>query len=227
MSYKSVQVGLSGSSALVTATFRALQKHYHLSLEDLGLTQQSKASLLIFSITLDKVFKTGLPDVFLSIEQEELGIRAGLQDRVIQAFGGLVHMDFTNPESKTYTPVNPALLPSLYLVYNIAAGGESGQVHSTVRERWANCDQEVIEAMNELAALADQAVQCLEKQDYSLLASLMDSNFDIRRRLYGDAVVGAGNIAVIELARRNNISAKFCGSGGAIICLPKHASGRW
>jgi glucuronokinase len=202
-------VGLSGSSALVTATFRVLQRHYNLSLADLGLNQHS------------------FPDVLLRIEQEELGIRAGLQDRVIQAFGGVVHMNFTDPESKTYTPIDPALLPCFYLVYNIAAGGESGQVHSTVRERWANGDQEVIEAMSKLAALADQAVQVLEERDYTALASLMDSNFNIRRRLYGDAVVGEGNLAVVEMARRNDMGAKFCGSGGAIICLPRHTNGVW
>ena len=35
------------------------------------------------------------PSLVLSIEQQELGINAGLQDRVIQAYGGLlVYMDF-------------------------------------------------------------------------------------------------------------------------------------
>ena len=31
----------------------------------------------------------------LSVEVKELGINAGLQDRVIQAYGGLVFMDFS------------------------------------------------------------------------------------------------------------------------------------
>lgn len=31
----------------------------------------------------------------LSVETRELGINAGLQDRVIQAYGGLVYMDFS------------------------------------------------------------------------------------------------------------------------------------
>lgn len=211
----------------MTATFRVLQKHYNLSLADLGLNQQSRDREYLQPSLFLMIMHVGFPDVLLRIEQEELGIRAGLQDRVIQAYGGVVHMDFTNPELKTYTPIHPALLPCFYLVYNIAAGGESGQVHSTVRERWANGDQEVVDAMSELASLADQAAQCLEKGDYFTLASLMDSNFNIRRRLYGDAVVGEGNLAVIELARQNNMGAKFCGSGGAVICLSKHANGGW
>jgi glucuronokinase len=34
------------------------------------------------------------PMLVLSVEKEELGIGAGLQDRVIQVYEGLVYMDF-------------------------------------------------------------------------------------------------------------------------------------
>ena len=34
------------------------------------------------------------PSFVLSIERDELGIAAGLQDRVIQVYEGLVYMDF-------------------------------------------------------------------------------------------------------------------------------------
>lgn len=113
-------VGLSGSSAIVTATFFGLCKFYCLDIEgDL------------------KIPKTRLPQVILDIENVELGIAAGLQDRVIQVYGGLVHMDFADVASKghgAYTPLDPALLPALYLVWNAAAAGDSGKVHSTVRQ---------------------------------------------------------------------------------------------
>lgn len=253
------QVGLSGSSAIVVATFRALMEYYQVSLSDIALTPGE------------------LAQVILDVERSELGISAGLQDRVVQSVGGLVHMDFscftpashtsssaslsvssdvsianvstvsannssssglfpsllspmkfmnrsatvaaqvsvndtndknsnnsqTNPNpnpnkivsqktsaqqstnspitpNKTlkelvvnkdgtlsstsvqspgtpsvfpskllasnsipsiqtgiYTSLNPTLLPPLYLAYNTVAGGDSGQVHSTVKERWA------------------------------------------------------------------------------------------
>jgi glucuronokinase len=94
--------------------------------------------------------------VILNIEKVELGISAGLQDRVIQTYGGLVHMDFTRPvmptpvpvgdasdtaaaaaaTSSPYTELDPALLPEMYLAYhgnagkskskNVAAEGDSG-----------------------------------------------------------------------------------------------------
>jgi len=73
-------VGLSGSSAIIVATFNALLRYYGLSLDDLHIAQED------------------YPEVILSIERDELGISAGLQDRVIQTYGGLVHMDFTRSE---------------------------------------------------------------------------------------------------------------------------------
>ena len=53
-----------------------------------------------------------------------MGISAGLQDRVIQTYGGVVHMDFspTANTSSPYTPLDAALLPDLYLAYDMHAG---------------------------------------------------------------------------------------------------------
>ena len=68
-----------------------------------------------------------LPQVILDIERRELGISAGLQDRVIQTYEGLVHMDFSEDVMKSrgtgiYTELSPSLLPPLYLAYNTAVG---------------------------------------------------------------------------------------------------------
>src|ERR1017187_5997786 len=64
-------VGLAGSSAIVVATFRALMKFYE------------------YEIPLHLQ-----PQLVLSVEKDELGINAGLQDRVIQTHEGIVYMDF-------------------------------------------------------------------------------------------------------------------------------------
>jgi glucuronokinase len=93
------------------------------------------------------------PQLILDIESVELGIAAGLQDRVIQTYGGLVHMDFgveARQGSNTggrYTPLDASLLPEMYLVYNIDLGGDSGGVHATVKERWLQGDVEVQEGI--------------------------------------------------------------------------------
>lgn len=61
--------------------------------------------------------------MILNIEKVELGISAGLQDRVIQTYGGLVHMNFSEPDLESpYTAVDPALLPDMYLAYDAHAG---------------------------------------------------------------------------------------------------------
>jgi len=68
------QVGLAGSSAICTACFKAL--------------------LAFYSLTESEFQKPICPKFVLSVEHDELGINAGLQDRVVQVYGGLVYMDF-------------------------------------------------------------------------------------------------------------------------------------
>src|SRR5262245_23246145 len=65
------QVGLAGSSAIIVATLRCLMEFYGVQLP---LEVQ--------------------PTFVLLVEQEELGIAVGLQDRVVQVYEGLVYMDF-------------------------------------------------------------------------------------------------------------------------------------
>ena len=65
------QVGMAGSSAIIVATLRCLMEFYGV---EIPLHVQ--------------------PSLVLSVETEELGIAAGLQDRVIQCYEGLVYMDF-------------------------------------------------------------------------------------------------------------------------------------
>lgn len=207
-------VGLSGSSALVIATFRALARFYSLDLAAL------------------QILPSELPTLMLDVERKELGISAGLQDRVIQVFGGLVHMDFsagpTGPLGLTggvYSPVDPALLPPLYLAYNTRVGGDSGTVHSTVKERWAQRDPELVAGMRALGGYADEALGALQRGDAQALAELMDRNFAMRRQLYGDDVVGEKNILMTQMAQAMGLAAKFTGSGGALVCMRADGQG--
>jgi len=47
----------------------------------------------------------------------------------------------------------------------------------------------------------------------------MDKNFEQRRILYGDACLGDDNLKMISIAKEHGASAKFSGSGGAIVGL--------
>jgi hypothetical protein len=53
----------------------------------------------------------------------------------------------------------------------------------------------------------------------------MELNFAGRRRMYGDGPVGALNIRMVEVAASFGLSAKFTGSGGALVCLRKDGMG--
>ena len=148
-----VQVGLAGSSAIITAVFRALAAFY-------GVTLEQLAPLAV------------LPSHVLSVERDMLGIAAGLQDRVIQVlnfsswsffssffcldlfsfsrYGACPHFvclsfrvtrsmralftwisleHFATHGHGHYVQLNPQLLPPLYLAF-ISEPSFSGKVHS-------------------------------------------------------------------------------------------------
>ncbi|KAI8075143.1 ribosomal protein S5 domain 2-type protein [Gongronella butleri] len=195
------QVGLAGSSAIVSACWRALMQYHGLDEAHIPLAKQ--ASLV------------------LQVEVDELGIAAGLQDRVSQIYGGLVFMDFNKEYMEAnghgqYTPLPVSLVPDLYLAY-IAHPEDSGKVHSTVKKRFLDGDKQVIDAMKNFASYARDARDALQQGAHDKFADLMTCNFEMRRKTYGDAVVGAANLRMVELVRQFGGHAKFCGSGGAII----------
>jgi glucuronokinase len=81
--------------------------------------------------------------------------------------------------------------------------------------------------MAALGSLADRALDQLKAGDYRGLAQSTEENFSLRRSLYGDEVVGARNIAMAELAKCRGFSAKFTGSGGALLCLRSDGINSW
>jgi glucuronokinase len=195
------QVGLAGSSAIITAAFQALMEFYEID-----------------ETVIPKPLQ---PTLVLEVETKELHIQAGLQDRVIQCYGGLVYMDF-NPEIVAaqghgyYEPMDIDLLPPLYLAYSDYPS-DSGKIHSNARYRFDAGDPEVIAGMRELARYADEARTALQARDYDTLGQLMDANFDTRRRIYGDEWIGHRNLDMVATARSCGLPAKFSGSGGAIV----------
>jgi len=197
------QVGLAGSSAIITATVRALLAFHHITAAQLPLDE--------------------LPTLVLSIETNELGINAGLQDRVIQAYGGLVFMDFERTHLEAtgrgkYERLPLELLPPLWLAY-LADPSDSGKIHSTVRARFDEGDAAVVAGMGRFADLTSNARSAILAGDYARLGELMDTNFALRRELYGDGALGAANLRMVEIAQRHGVPAKFPGSGGAVVGL--------
>jgi glucuronokinase len=194
------QVGLAGSSAIITATMRALMQFF-------------KREIPIES----------LPSVILSAETEELGINAGLMDRVTQVYEGCMYMDL-DPwlvESEghgNYERLEPKAWPDLYLAYNTGLGKVSGHVLGDIRKRFDAGDHFVLEILSRLAALAEEGRQALLAGDGERFSMLMNENFDLRSWIMR---ITEGNRRMIDAARACGASAKFAGSGGTIIGIYK------
>jgi glucuronokinase len=162
------------------------------------------------------------PELVLSVETEELGINAGLQDRVVQVYGGTVFMDFNRSTMDAlghgiYRGIDSSLLPNLFVVYMEGSGKDSGKMHNEVRFRFNQGDRVIMDSMIRFADYAQEAKQALEKRDLKRFGMLMNANFDLRREVYGDSAIGERNLQMIEIARNLGAPVKFPGSGGAVI----------
>ena len=150
---------------------------------------------------------------------DELRIAAGLQDRVIQVYQGLVYMDFDKALMKKkghgrYEQMDPRLLPALYIAYQEDLSEVSGKAHNTVRERFNLGDKKVVAAMQYWANLTDQVREALVHGKKEKLGPLLNKNFNKRRTIYR---ISEGNIRMVETTRAQGASAKFTGSGGAVV----------
>lgn len=191
-----VRVGLAGSSAIITSTIRALCR--------------------FFEVKINKPF---LPNLILSVELEELGIGAGLQDRVIQVYEGVVYMDFDRDLMERqghgrYEPLDADKLPPLFVAYhdNLAEGTEV--THNDLRSRFNRQDKKVLSAVSRWAQLAQDARDQIQAGNGDTIGPLMEENFELRNELIG---ISNGNRRLIEVGRRHGASCKFAGSGGAVI----------
>jgi glucuronokinase len=190
------QVGMAGSSAIATATMRALMQFYDVQ------------------IPIEII-----PNLVLAAEAEELSINAGLQDRVIQTYEGCVYMDFDKKYMEKhhhgkYQRLDPALLPKLYMAYKTDLSKVSGTVFNNLKERFNNGDQLVHQTIRELADVAEEGKQAILNRDYQTLDRLIDRNFDLRCKIMN---ISDSNMELVRVARSSGASAKFSGSGGAII----------
>jgi glucuronokinase len=190
------KLGLAGSSAIITACFKAL--------------------MIFFGV---KIPKQILANLVLSVEVDELDITAGLQDRVVQAYESPVYMDFSKELMDKqgwglYQTINFDLLKNLYIAYRTDLAEGSETVHNNFRERYNFGDPQVLEAIKEWIELTEEGKEALEKGDFEKLAHHINRNFDIRRSAMN---ISAKNILMVEKARSVGASAKFTGSGGAII----------
>ena len=151
-------VGLGGSSAIVVATLRALCR-----LHEVTLPPDELATLA------------------LAVETEELGITAGLQDRVAQSYGGLTFMDFA--DRPRYERLDPSLLPPLVVAWRTETAAESGLLHSDLRARFERGEAAVRSGVVALARAARGARAALLAGEAAEFRRCVDSTFDARRTM--------------------------------------------
>jgi glucuronokinase len=190
------QLGLGGSSAIITAAIRALMEFYNVK------------------IPIDI-----LPTLILEAERDELGINAGFMDRVIQVYEGCVYMDLDEKIIREkgygiYERLSPKFLPKLYLAYKPALGKVSGRVLNDIRQGYDRGDSFVLETLRRIAEKAEAGKEALLKKDFGTMKRLMDENFDLRSQIMK---ISGSNREMVLTARACGASAKFAGSGGSII----------
>jgi glucuronokinase len=185
-------VGMGGSSAIVIATLRALGARHHISLDP-----DSMAALA------------------LSIEVDDLGIAAGMQDRLVQCHGGLVFMEFAgvHPHAER---LDPGLLPPLVVAWREDHSEHSGVVHSDLRERFRRGEPGVREAMAQLGGLARRARAALLSGAQAGFRAAVDATFDLRRELMD---LDPRHVELVEIGRRAGAAVNYTGSGGAVVCV--------
>jgi len=193
------QVGLGGSSALVIATLRCLAEHYHLELAD-----------------------EILPSLALQTETTQLGLGGGLQGRVVQTYGGLMAMDFSNLQINTqfgvsygaYESEDPSCLPPLFLAFRAGTAEPTDTYRQQLRIRYETGDTHVRETLRELAALVVEGRAALRWRDRRRFSALIGKNMQLRQSL---GPVPSADLELVDTARSVGANVTCAGSGCAVV----------
>ncbi|MBR7106895.1 MAG: GHMP kinase [Lentisphaeria bacterium] len=192
------RLGLAGSSAIITAAMRAMFQYYGLPISNAELA-----------------------NLVLATERDELSIPAGLQDRVAQAFNHPVFMDFNRRfmEEHGYGDYRCIEIPqeiNLFVGYRTDLAEGSEILHSRLRGDYNAGIPAVLDAMKEWAELTGQMTVALEQRDHAAITKIINRNFDLRCEVCSSSI-SEKNLRMVTLARECGASAKFTGSGGAVI----------
>mgnify|MGYP001820270814 CR=1 FL=1 len=205
-------VGLAGSSAIVIATMRAAAQ----------LHGSAPWATTIENPSL-------LASLALAAERDVLGITAGLQDRVVQSFGGTVSMEFGAEAMRpldhphllerpgavlrvgSYRRLGP-LPEGMFVAFRPDTAGDSGAVHAAVDP----ADADVRRTMRRAADAARAATVAITAGDTAALGSAMNATFDERAAVME---LDPRHVEMVEMARATRAAANYTGSGGAVVVL--------
>lgn len=183
-------VGLAGSSALVISALRAL-----------AATNGHR---------WDPV---ELAHVALAVERDRLGIEAGLQDRLVQAVGSLVAMEF---DPVAVCVVTPTIDLPLFVAWDTSAAESSDTVHRSLRRRFDAGDDHVRTSMAGLAEQARAGAGAIERGDLPGLAAAINRTFEIRALMVD---IDPATRRLADIGRRAGAAMNTAGSGGSVVGL--------
>lgn len=193
------QVGLAGSSAVIIGALRCL-------CEQSGVELPAEV----------------LATVAWEAETEELGVSAGLQDRVVQAFGSPMVMDFAELTPApgyglavgAYESVDLAELPPLFVAYRPDSAASSGEYHRWLRAAFEGGDRQVRETLRHLAGLVIEGRAALRWGATEQFGGLVAENMRLRRSL---GPIPDAQLLLVDVASEIEVPVTFAGSGGAVI----------
>lgn len=179
-------VGLAGSSALVVATLRASNGGQPDPLALAVLAQQ--------------------------VENDDLGIVAGLQDRVVQAYDRPVLVDLAGAEPAV-TVLDPPAPVRLLVAWSPAAAAGSGKYHRALARR---LDRDRPRHMEALALHARAAADALAAGDEQALADAMAASARTRNRA---APLGPAHQELAGAVEGAGLRPNSAGSGGSVVAV--------
>lgn len=187
------QVGLSGSSAIIIAALRTLAERCG---HQWDLVELAK--------------------IALEVETEVLGWTAGPQDRVVQAYEGLLDMDFSHAwDASGYERLDATRLPPMFVAWNQTMGEPSSVAHTNVRERWEAGDENVTQTMKRFAELATEGRDALDNGSASSVwPRLMAEAFELRSGIWPITSIDR---TLVETGQALGAGVAFAGSGGAVV----------
>ena len=198
--------GLSGSTAMLSATFGAVMRY------------------------LGKDINPYLAaETIRHIELNYMDIQCGYQDQYMTVFGGLNYLDFRTKEiyreldDEIYATVEPLQgyvdkLP--FILVHTGVQRISGSVLRPIRERWLDGDRQVVDGYNKIAEYARLGKKAILAGDWKKLGQLMNKNHLIQQQL---GASGEVNDQFISLALRvGALGAKLAGAGGGGTIIALH-----
>lgn len=200
-------VGLAGSSAIILAVCRTMMLLHR---------DQPWAQRL--------ADPRALAVVAHQAEIAELGIGAGMQDRLVQSHGVPLLMDFSPHMSTSVLghpcgSVRPLPLPDGRWIVALrpSTAESSGVVHGELTRR-APSNNALMSALADTARTAARALEC---GDLDAVGASMDRSFELRAELLE---LDPRHVAMVEAVRHAGGYANYTGSGGAVVAYCPDAS---